>query len=471
MQLKKARFFRRNLLLPSLMSLSLLCSCQTASTDPWETYDVQAKSAPSQLPRAVDGMEYNDPDFNAQNNTPAQMPSQDRGAVIEHPLNSQNETTKIALLVPLSGDKAHIGQALLNAAQMAMFDGGMTNFEILPRDTLGTVDGARLAALDAARSGARMIMGPLFSHSVRAAKPIANRHNIPMVAFSTDWRLADSNTYIMGFLPFTQVQRIMEYSASQGFQNMGVFAPSNSYGEAIMSSYSRIAPQVGITTHAVTQFSPADTNISPLLRSFSEYDSRVEELNQLIRPLEARLEANAKDLQAQYELEQYKNMDTFGPPPFQAVLLPVGGEQARAIANLLSHYDLDKDDVKRLGTGLWDDEALATEQNLDGAWFAAPSPQQRQQFEQRYKSLYLSDAPRLATLAYDSTALAMLLTNTGGKFDRGAFTNPNGFSGVDGIFRFRNNGLVERGLAVLEYHHGKIRVIDPAPNTFQLYQY
>ena len=459
MHSKKTSFFRSTVMVFSTLGLLCTASCQTTKTDPWEDYSTPAESAPSQLPNTqedlsgIETYEIGTPDVPAAS------------------LTTNREMTKVALLVPLSGDKAHIGQSLMNAAQMAMFDGNMPNFEILPKDTLGTAEGARAAAQEAVRDGAKIVLGPLFSHSVQAAKPITDRYNVPLIAFSTDWRLADQNTYIMGFLPFTQVQRILEYSAGQGYHNMGVFSPQNNYGQAIVSSYLRIAPQLGLSMQNMASFSPTDTNISPLLREFSLYDERVEELNQLIRPLEMRLESNPNDVQAKFELEQYKNMDTFGPPPFDAVLLPVGGEQARAIANLLSHYDLDPDEVRRLGTGLWDDDALATEQNLDGAWFAAPSPDLRKNFELRYKSIYGTDAPRLSTLAYDATALAMLLTNMGNRFDRTAITNANGFAGIDGIFRFRQNGLIERGLAVLEYRNGEIVVIDPAPNTFQRYAY
>ena len=52
-------------------------------------------------------------------------------------------------------------------------------------------------------------------------------------------------------------------------------------------------------------------------------------------------------------------------------------------------------------------------------------------------------------------------------FSRSALFNPNGFAGVDGIFRFHSNGLVERGLAVLEIQNGTLVVQDPAPVTFQ----
>jgi hypothetical protein len=45
--------------------------------------------------------------------------------------------------------------------------------------------------------------------------------------------------------------------------------------------------------------------------------------------------------------------------------------------------------------------------------------------------------------------------------------DPNGFAGVNGIFRFNTDGTSERGLAVLEMREGAPVVISPAPTTFQ----
>jgi ABC-type branched-subunit amino acid transport system substrate-binding protein len=124
-----------------------------------------------------------------------------------------------------------------------------------------------------------------------------------------------------------------------------------------------------------------------------------------------------------------------------------------------------------------DDTALATEPSLEGTWFAAPSPNLRRDFTQKYMGTYGKPAPRLATLAYDATALAAVLAQRGiqqtgqPSFDHAAITNPNGFTGINGIFRFRSDGTAERGLAVLEFKHGQITVIDKAPRTFQQSQY
>ena len=47
-----------------------------------------------------------------------------------------------------------------------------------------------------------------------------------------------------------------------------------------------------------------------------------------------------------------------------------------------------------------------------------------------------------------------------------ALMDPNGFAGVNGIFRFKSDGTSERGLAVLEVTSTGPLVVSPAPTTF-----
>ena len=77
--------------------------------------------------------------------------------------------------------------------------------------------------------------------------------------------------------------------------------------------------------------------------------------------------------------------------------------------------------------------------------------------------------PRLASLAYDATLIAARLAETDAPnpYSEAMLTNPNGFLGADGLFRLTSEGVVERGLAVLELSRNGVRVIDPAPLSFQ----
>ncbi len=449
----------------AVAALFILSACQTGGG--YSNYNKgwgykAPKSAPAQQPpKPLSGtgnaqiVDVNAQQISPQTAGPASAPDKTSPQSAKTALPS----VKVAILLPLTGQHSSLGKAMLNAAQIAMFDVGHDRFELAPHDTKGTSDGARKAAQAAIREGTQLILGPVFANSVRAAKPAARSAGINMSAFSTDWQLADNSTFIMGFLPFDQIERITSYVATQNLNNIAVIAPQTDYGSAVISAYRALAPRYGLTTTDISSFSPQSNNLAPTMRIFTKYDERI---------MQARLEAGlpASDQKTKVDLLKH-------PAPFDAVLMPVGGDLARSVSNLLSHYDLAPSQVKRLGTGLMDDMGLASENSLAGTWFAAPSPRLRAPFESRFVGIYSYQSPRLASLAYDATALAAVLAQRGlqthGRpmFDRNSISNPNGFAGIDGIFRFRPDGTAERGLAILEYRRGNITIVDDAPTTFQ----
>jgi branched-chain amino acid transport system substrate-binding protein len=365
---------------------------------------------------------------------PAQPESQPVAPVQQQGLNQAGAATgnapvKVALLLPLSGKNAPMGQAMEQAAQLAVFDMGYKNFELEPEDTHATPEGAKDAADAAISSGAQLILGPLFSVEVRAVKPEAAIHNVNVIAFSTDWTQAGGNTFVMGFLPFSQVQRVVEYANAKGYKRIGLIAPQSDYGNAVTSFYNALANRYG--------FQPAVIH----------------------------LPAGGKTA------VDFLAFNQGGQPSVDAVLIAVGGGQAAAVSAQLTAAGMGPDKVRRLGTGLWDESSLASDPNFAGAWYAAPQPDLRKAFEKKYMETYGAPAPRLSTLAYDATALAAVLArNAAGRgqtFDRTAIENPNGFSGIDGVFRFGQDGLIDRGMAVLQMDAGSVNVVDPAPRTFQ----
>ena len=73
----------------------------------------------------------------------------------------------------------------------------------------------------------------------------------------------------------------------------------------------------------------------------------------------------------------------------------------------------------------------------------------------------------IATVAYDATALAAALARAGATFEPEAIGNRGGFLGADGLFRFDDEGIAERGLAIFEVASGgETRIVSPAPARF-----
>jgi branched-chain amino acid transport system substrate-binding protein len=153
-----------------------------------------------------------------------------------------------------------------------------------------------------------------------------------------------------------------------------------------------------------------------------------------------------------------------------AVFISQGGVVLRAIAPTLSLDGATRDKVKLLGTGLWDDDpVLMRESALQGSWYAAPTPNAGANFASKYRAAFGTAPAGLSSLAYDAVSLVALLSQGTPyhRFTPAALADPNGFAGVNGIFRFNADGTSERGLAVLEMTSSGPVVISPAPTTFQ----
>src|SRR5204862_4088636 len=187
------------------------------------------------------------------------------------------------------------------------------------------------------------------------------------------------------------------------------------------------------------------------------------------------LDARAQDPSAAVKRLLSSGAAAPAPPPasaaFDALLLPEGGAQLKQIARQLKEAGLDPMQVRLLGSGLWDDPSIGGEPALNGGWYAASPPEPRQEFESRFQATYGHPAPRLASLAFDAAALAAVLGKSGEPFSHDAILNPSGITGVVGLFRFTQQGVVQRGLAVLEIEPQGKHVVSPAPRNFQDFAY
>ena len=155
------------------------------------------------------------------------------------------------------------------------------------------------------------------------------------------------------------------------------------------------------------------------------------------------------------------------PPGFDAVLIAEGGQRVRSIAALLAHYDVGPANVALQGTMRWrDDPNLLTDAGLQGAVLATWPPDSLADFTRHFSQVYGREPAPLAVLAYDATALAVLLAQATPRFTPAQLTDSQGFAGGAGIFRLRPDGLAEHGLAVVEIQGGTTRVVDPAPRSF-----
>lgn len=330
---------------------------------------------------------------------------------------------KAALIVPLSasGNAGVAAQSMRNAAEMALAEFNNPDLQLLVKDDAGSVPGAQQAAQQALDEGAEIILGPLFALTVAPVARAARTRGVPMVAFSTDTNAAARGVYLLSFLPESDVERIVSYAASQGRRSFAALVPDNAFGSVTEAAFKQAVGRSGGRVVALERYPLDRAQMQAPVRKVAQAASQAD-----------------------------------------AIFIPDGADA------VLTANGIDTKRVQLLGTGLWEDAQIFSNPLLDGAWYAGPDSTGFRNFSARYRGRYGRDPVRTASLAYDAVALVAALIKTQGnqRFSDNVLTNPSGFTGIDGLFRFRPDGTNQRGLAVLRVSPTGGQVISPPPKGF-----
>ncbi|MCB8821876.1 penicillin-binding protein activator [Microvirga rosea] len=341
-----------------------------------------------------------------------------------------NGPVRVGLILPLSGQGqgAVAAQSMRNAADLALSEVQGSQVTILVKDDRGTPEGAREATNQALAEGAELIIGPLFAGSVQGAAQIARQAGRPILAFSTDTSVATRGVYLLSFLVQSEVDRIIAFAASQGRRSVAALIPQSTYGSVAEAQFREAAAQQGMRVVAVEHYPPG---------------------------------------QPQAAVQRIASLVAGSAPQADTLFIPDNGDGLPMVAQALQTIGFNPQRVKPLGTGLWNEPRVFALQGLQGGWFSAPDNRGFEAFAARYRARFNTDPIRLATLSYDAVTLVATLTRVQGsqRFAEGVLTNPAGFAGADGVFRFKTDGTNNRALAVQEIRGGAAAMISAAPRT------
>ena len=350
---------------------------------------------------------------------PPPVESSDPGNVVL----GDNDRHRVALLLPLTGPDADVGQSIANATTLAMLDTRNATIRMTSYDTALGVDAA---ARKAVADGNKLILGPLRSDDVVAVANIAGPAKVPVISFSNDIGAAGRNVFLMGHLPNQSIDRVVKYASAMGQTRFGAIVSRDVYGQRASSNFTNSVRAAG---GAVV--------------SIQEIDGTA-----------ASIEAATKKLAAAGVMD--------------AVLIADSGRVVMTAVPALRRNGVKT--AKILGTDRWNvDSSLTANVPMRGAWFAAVPDAMYRQYAEKYRLRFGKAPLRISSLGYDSVLLVARAAQNwkiGTAFPVARLTDADGFSGIDGAFRFFANGQSERMLEVLEVQAGKYTTINAAPKSF-----
>ncbi|AXX99123.1 penicillin-binding protein activator [Profundibacter amoris] len=340
----------------------------------------------------------------------------------------------VALLVP--GGSANPSdnlnaKNLENAARLAIADLQGVKIDLRVYNTAGNPSQAATVAVQAVNEGAKIIVGPLYAKSANAVGNAVASRNVNVLAFSNNAQIAGGNVFILGPTFENTANRLVAYAKRQGRSKIAIVHARTQAGEIGRAAISNAISRAGATPAGVASY------------EFSQ-DGIINAVPQIAQTIKS---GGAQAV--------FFTASTDAALPLLTQMLPENG--------------VNNNVIKYIGLTRWDiPPATLALPGVQGAWFAMPHPGMTAKFRERYSAAFGSNPLPIAGLSYDGIAAIGALVKAGksNALTTSALTQGAGFVGANGIFRLRNDGTNERGLAVAQIQNNQVVIVDAAPSSF-----
>ena len=351
----------------------------------------------------------------------------------------------------MSGKNKELGTAMFNSITLSLFENDKNNdVELVVFDS----SDATKSINEIATQGIKTVIGPVFSADIEAIADVAKNNKITLLSFSNNQDLSGrAGVFLMGFLPEQQIERISSYAISSGKDSFAVIAPNNQYGQ----KFSTILKEMVKRKDANFVSSELYLNSSKdLERAVSKAISTYTISPRVVDKKKTNITEQDK---------VYANI----------ILIPESGSVLSKIVSLIKKYNVSEREIQIVGSSNWDDISTLNDPNLIGGWLVSANAEKYRDFEKRYYQIYNKFPPRISGIGYDATMATIEVIKKSGKRELSSedFANyqsaKNGFEGIDGLFRFLPNGIVQRNFAIFEIKNGRFEMIDSPSSMFFKY--
>ena len=367
--------------------------------------------------------------------------------------NLEDKKKKIGVMLPLSGDSGKVGNMILNAIEMAVFQTKASNLELVIKDTGADPKIAKNVFSELIASDVKFIIGPLFSKTLGAIAEIVDSEKVSILALTNNTNLAKKGIWIFGIDPQEQTKRVLKIALEKDFRKTAALLPQNAYGLLLFETLSDFSMNNLIDISRIEFYEKSIDSQQSAARKLSKgFEKYQEYLNKLEEP----------DSE-EYKFEDIKEVDK----PFDSVFIAASGQALTILSSQLQYNFVDPKKVQFLGTSSWEDARILNEPALEGGLYTTTSGLYHGNISKVYKKAFEMDMPKIAMIAYDLVALLNSLeADENNFFNINNLINEEGYLGLRGLFRLDENGKVERTYDVKQIKRKSFKVFEKAKNNF-----
>ena len=290
--------------------------------------------------------------------------------------NFEDVQKKIGLLIPMTGNKDYVGKFVTNSVRLKLSDSAYRKeFEVY--DTKSTIEGTKSAFRNASSKGIKLIIGPVFSDTTLALSELKISNDINIFSLSNNENIFSKNIIITGPSIKNEFDCIFKFLENQDIKNLAIIQhkrPSTEKLNGIVGELNSDISKEFITF-------PEGSNIEQILKSHLKYEERRELLDKEIENIKnSELDEENKEL----EIKKLSVLETFGPVPFDAIIINETGNRLLEIMSILAYYDINSTNTNIIGTSIWDGFENYKENIFEGTFFVSSKSRKKDDYDLVY---------------------------------------------------------------------------------------
>ncbi len=344
-----------------------------------------------------------------------------------------NQSLKIGLLAPLTGEYKDLGNSLMYSLQLALEEIGDDKVFIIPKDS-GLNDKEKLnkAIQDIKSEGANIVIGPIDNKDFNEVKKYNDLIFISPSNMSPDFT---NNIISIGISLESQLIALFDFLKKQKKKKTVILFPKNQYAKFVESKLKKF----DLKKTKIFQYSPDPKILTGEIENLTNYTQRKRNLE-----LRKKMFEDKDDEQSTKELERLEQLYTLGNVNFDSVIIIDFGNNLKSVLTSLVYTDVNQKNVLFTTVNQWFDESIFYENTIKTIYYPSISYKEFTKYNKIYYEKYSSYPNEITILAYDALGLIYYTWKKVGKINSiNDFNFSSKIKGKIGTFSFKNKTVTQ----------------------------
>ena len=341
-----------------------------------------------------------------------------------------NESIKIGLLAPFSGEFEYIGNSVIGSTKMALKKINNNNIYILPRDTradnLETIKKVEELYIE----GVRIFIGPVFNRNLIG---LDKYEDAIFLSLTNKVLNNPKNVISSGINANSQFRAIKKFQKENDLKQTLVLIPKKDYKEEIEEAIKNSK----LNSKKIFYYDTEPTKLTKQIEKVTRYQIRKQNLADEIRRIE-----NSEEENKEKKLEILNRRDTLGKIGYDSIIIADFDESLKSVTTSLLYTDVSPKNITFISLNQWFDKTLFKETASQPISFPSVNKRNFDKFNKEYEEFYKEPPNQLSLITYDLVGLIYyLLRQNDFLVDEKIFEEKNTFKGISGNFQIKNKKI------------------------------